>query len=144
MAQGQTNPQQAETPHPSVHRQGSYSYNHGPGPATAEIQNISYSDLKEERKMETNLDSKKGEEDEGILADIVFKELINMQKQQLSELLPRMREGEEKSEQILDSARLMLKDVVNYGEKLDRMKQQYCNRLNQVSRFLMKIPKAEN
>ena len=79
MAQGQTNPQQAETPHPSVHRQGSYSYNHGPGPATVEIQNTSYSDLKEERKWRliwkcVFQKKKKSEEDEGILADIVFKE----------------------------------------------------------------------
>ena len=144
MAQGQTNPQQAETPQPSVHRQGSYSYNQGPGPATEEKKNISYPDLKEERKMETNLDTKKSGDGEDILADIVFKDLINMQKQQLSELLPRMREGEEKSEQILDSARLVLKDVVNYGEKLAGMKQQYCSRLNQVSSFLMKIPNADN
>ena len=142
MAQGQTNPEQAETPHPSVHRQG--GYNHGPGPATVEIQNISYTDLEEERKMENNINYKKSGEDEGILAGIVFKDLINMQKKQLSELLPRMREGEEKSEQILDSARLVLKDVVNYGEKLEGMKQQYCSRLSQVSSFLMKIPKADN
>ena len=67
-----------------------------------------------------------------------------MQKQELSELLPRMRDGEERSEQILDSAKLVLKDVANYGEKLAGMKQQYCSRLNQVSSFLMKIPKAEN
>jgi len=87
-------------------------------------------------------DTKEGEED--LPADALLKDLIDMQKQQLCELLPEMRKGEEKSEQILDSARLVLKDVSNYGVKLAGVKQQYCSRLSQVSSFLRMIPKTEN
>jgi len=101
------------------------------------------SSVRKEEKGKTYLSFKKGEEDD-IAAGAVFKDLIDMQKQQLCELLPKMREGEEKTEQILDSARLVLKDVSNYGEKLAGMKQQYCSRLNKVSSFLRMIPKSEN
>jgi len=76
-------------------------------------------------------------------ADAILKELLNMQKEQLSELLPELREQDEKSEQILDSAGLVLKEITNYSEKLSGIKQQYCSRLSQVSSFLRMIPKTE-
>ena len=117
-----------------------------PGQVTSMLKSrpssVQSSVLKEE-KGKTYLSFKKGGEDD-IAADVVFKDLIEMQKQQLYELLPKMMEGEEKTEQILDSARLVLKDVSNYGEKLAGMKQQYCSRLNQVSSYLRMIPKSEN
>jgi len=117
------------------------------GPGTAKVQNINSSVqssvLKEEgRNKPTHDDTKEGEDEAP--ADALLKDLIDMQKQQLCELLPGMRKGEEKSEQILDSARLVLKDVSNYGVKLAGVKQQYCSRLSQVSSFLRMIPKTEN
>jgi len=83
------------------------------------------------------------EDDNFMPADQIFKELLNRQRQQLSELLPELKASEEKSEQVLDNAMLVLKDVDNYGEKLAGIKQQYCSRLKQVSSFLKMIPKHE-
>ena len=77
-------------------------------------------------------------------ADAILKELLNMQKEQLSEFLPELREQEEKSHQILDSAGLVLKEIINYSEKLSGINQQYCSRLSQVSSFLRMIPKTEH
>ena len=87
--------------------------------------------------------SNEEDDDEDIPADALLKELIEMQKQQLTEFLPLLRDGEEKSSQILDSAGLVLKDIDNYSEKLSGIKQQYCSRLSQVSSFLRMIPKME-
>ena len=74
-------------------------------------------------------------------ADQIFKDLLNMQRQQLSELLPELKASDEKSGQVLDSAVLVLKEVDNYSEKLAGIKQQYISRLSQVSSFLKMIPK---
>ena len=87
-------------------------------------------------------EEKKGEEDE-MPADILLRDMIDMQKQQLCQLIPQMRRGEEISDQILNSARLVLSDVTNYGEKLAVTKQLYCSRLSQVSSCLRMIPKTE-
>jgi len=76
-------------------------------------------------------------------ADQIFKDLLNKQWQQLSELLPELKASEEKSEQVLDNAKLVLKEVDNYSEKLAGIKQQYCSRLSQVSSFLKMVPKHE-
>jgi len=76
-------------------------------------------------------------------ADQIFKDLLNKQWQQLSELLPELKASEEMSEQVLDNAMLVLKEVDNYGEKLAGIKQQYCTRLSQVSSFLKMGPKHE-
>jgi len=76
-------------------------------------------------------------------ADQIFKDLLNKQRQQLSELLPELKASEEKSDQVLDNAMLVLKEVDNYSEKLAGIKQQYCSRLSQVSSFLKMIPKHE-
>merc|ERR1712096_417130 len=115
--------------------------------APAKQQNLSSSDqssvLKEE-KIKANLDDKtKDDEGDDIPADALLKELIEMQKQHLTEFLPELRYGEDKAAQILDSAGLVLKDVTNYSEKLSGIKQQYCSRLSQVSSFLRMIPKAQ-
>ena len=75
-------------------------------------------------------------------ADALLKELIEMQKQHLTDFLPELRNGEDKAAQILDSAGLVLKDINNYSEKLSGIKQQYCSRLTQVSSFLRMIPKT--
>ena len=116
-------------------------------PAPARMQNINSSVqssvLKEDGTNKPAHDDTKEEEDD-LPADALLKDLIDMQKQQLCELLPEMRKGDEKSEQILDSARLVLKNVSNYGVKLAGVKQQYCSRLSQVSSFLRMIPKTEN
>ena len=77
-------------------------------------------------------------------ADEIFKELLSMQKQQLSAMLPEVKEGEEKSDQVLESAMRILEEVTTYSEKLSGIKQQYSNRLNQVSSFLKMMPKPEN
>eukprot|EP00092_Neocalanus_flemingeri_P063476 GFUD01076823.1.p1 GENE.GFUD01076823.1~~GFUD01076823.1.p1 ORF type:complete len:330 (-),score=112.14 GFUD01076823.1:143-1132(-) len=115
-------------------------------PTPAKQQNISSvqsSVLQEKPKVFG--EAKSNEEDcDDISADALLTELLNMQKEQLTELLPELREREEKSEQILDSAGLVLKDVTNYGEKLVGIKQQYCCRLSQVSSFLKMIPKSEH
>eukprot|EP00092_Neocalanus_flemingeri_P041735 GFUD01045456.1.p1 GENE.GFUD01045456.1~~GFUD01045456.1.p1 ORF type:complete len:315 (-),score=120.28 GFUD01045456.1:180-1124(-) len=115
-------------------------------PTPAKQQNISSvqsSVLQEKPKVIG--EAKSNEEDcDDISADALLKELLNMQKEQLTELLPELREREEKSEQILDSAGLVLKDITNYGEKLSGIKQQYCSRLSQVSSFLKMIPKTEH
>jgi len=116
-------------------------------PVAAKQQNLSSSDqssvLKEE-KIKANLDDKtKDDEGDDIPADALLKELIEMQKQHLTEFLPELRYGEDKAAQILDSAGLVLKDVTNYSEKLSGIKQQYCSRLSQVSSFLRMIPKTE-
>jgi len=76
-------------------------------------------------------------------ADQIFKDLLNKQWQQLSELLPELKASEEKSEQVLDNAKLVLKEVDNYSEKLAGIKQQYCSRLSQVSSFLKMVPKHD-
>ena len=116
-------------------------------PAPVKMQNINSSVqssvLKEDGTNKPAHDDTKEEEDD-LPADALLKDLIDMQKQQLCELLPEMRKGDEKSEQILDSARLVLKNVSNYGVKLAGVKQQYCSRLSQVSSFLRMIPKTEN
>jgi len=114
-------------------------------PATPQVQNtnssVQSSVLKEEGSIKsTHSDTK----EDDVPADALLKDLIDMQKQQLLELVPEMRKGEEKSEQVLDSARLVLKDVSNYGVKLAGVKQQYMSRLSQVSSFLRMIPKTEN
>eukprot|EP00092_Neocalanus_flemingeri_P041734 GFUD01045455.1.p1 GENE.GFUD01045455.1~~GFUD01045455.1.p1 ORF type:complete len:329 (-),score=121.37 GFUD01045455.1:146-1132(-) len=115
-------------------------------PAPAKQQNISSvqsSVLQEKPKV--IVEAKSNEEDCGdISADALLKELLNMQKEQLTELLPELREREENSEQILDSAGLVLKDIANYGKKLSGIKQQYCSKLSQVSSFLKMIPKTEH
>jgi len=80
----------------------------------------------------------------GVPADELFKELLSMQRQQLSAMLPDLKEGEEKSDQVLESAMSILEEVTNYSEKLSGIKQQYSNRLNQVSSFLRMMPKPEN
>ena len=99
------------------------------------------SDLK---KKANNLPyAKNKDDDDDIPADALLNDLIDMQKDQLSKLMPEMGEGEEKSEQTLNSARLVLRDISNYTEKLSGIKQQYCNRLNQISSFLRMIPKIE-
>eukprot|EP00092_Neocalanus_flemingeri_P041733 GFUD01045454.1.p2 GENE.GFUD01045454.1~~GFUD01045454.1.p2 ORF type:complete len:218 (-),score=88.03 GFUD01045454.1:86-739(-) len=116
-------------------------------PAPAKQQNMSSSVQSSvlQEKTKVTGDAKSKEEDcEDIPADALLKELLNMQKQQLTELLPELREREENSEQILDSAGLVLKDITNYGEKLSGIKQQYCSRLSQVSSFLRMIPKTEH
>ena len=95
------------------------------------------------REQKTVDDFKKGEDDE-IPADILLRDMIDMQKQQLCQLIPQMKKGEEISDQILNSARLVLRDVTNYGEKLAVTKKLYCSRLSQVSSYLMMIPKTEN
>ena len=74
-------------------------------------------------------------------ADQIFKDLLNMQRQQLSELLPELKASDEKCGQVLDSAVLVLKEVDNYSEKLAGIKQQYISRLSQVSSFLNMIRK---
>jgi len=85
-----------------------------------------------------------GKEDGDLMpADQIFKDLLNKQWQQLSELLPELKASEEMSEQVLDNAMLVLKEVDDYGEKLAGIKQQYCSRLSQVSSFLKMIPKHE-
>jgi len=76
-------------------------------------------------------------------AEVVLKDMIDMQKQQLYELVPRMKRSEEMSEQILTSASLVLRDVTNYKKKLAMTKQLYCSRLSQVSSCLGMIPKTE-
>merc|ERR1712179_17229 len=76
-------------------------------------------------------------------ADQIFKDLLNKQWQQLSEPLPELKASEEKSEQVLDNAKLVLKEVDNYSEKLAGIKQQYCSRLSQVSSFLKMVPKHD-
>jgi len=76
-------------------------------------------------------------------ADALLRELLVMQKEQISGLLPELRGQDEKSDQILDSAGLVLKEITNYSEKLSGIKQQYCSRLSQVSSFLRMIPKTE-
>jgi len=76
-------------------------------------------------------------------SDQIFKDLLNSQRQQLSELLPELKASDEKSEQVLDNAMLVLKEVDNYSEKLAGIKQQYCSRLSQVSSFLKMNPKHE-
>jgi len=81
---------------------------------------------------------------EDVAVNEIFKDLLIMQKQQLSQLLPKMKASEERSEQVLDSAMLVLKDVKDYGEKLAGVKQQYSSRLSQVSSFLRALPKQEN
>jgi len=100
------------------------------------------SSVLKEREFSKTLAPKK-EDDNFMPADQIFKELLNRQRQQLSELLPELKASEEKSEQVLDNAMLVLKDVDNYGEKLAGIKQQYCSRLKQVSSFLKMIPKHE-
>jgi len=76
-------------------------------------------------------------------ADQIFKDLLIKQRHQLMELLPELKASEEKSEQVLDNAMLVLQEVDNYSEKLAGIKQQYCSRLSQVSSFLKMIPKHE-
>jgi len=76
-------------------------------------------------------------------SDALLRELLNMQKEQLAELLPVLREHDEKSGQIMDSAGLVMKEITSYSEKLSGIKHQYCSRLNQVSSFLRMIPKTE-
>jgi len=76
-------------------------------------------------------------------ADQIFRDLLDMQRQHLSELLPELKASDEKSGQVLDSAMLVLKEVDNYSEKLAGIKQQYISRLSQVSSFLKMIPKHE-
>jgi len=76
-------------------------------------------------------------------ADQIFKDLLNKQRHQLLELLPELKASEEKSEEVLDNAMLVLQEVDNYSEKLAGIKQQYCSRLSQVSSFLKMIPKHE-
>ena len=61
---------------------------------------------------------------DGLLpSDEMLKELLSQQKQQLSEILPELR-ASEKSEQVLDSAMLLLRDVHSYSDKLTGIKQQ--------------------
>eukprot|EP00092_Neocalanus_flemingeri_P016923 GFUD01018302.1.p1 GENE.GFUD01018302.1~~GFUD01018302.1.p1 ORF type:complete len:306 (-),score=114.17 GFUD01018302.1:148-1065(-) len=114
-------------------------------PAPAKQQNISSAQSSVlQEKPKVIVEAKSNEEDcDDISADALLKELLNMQKEQLTELLPELREREENSEQILDSAGLVLKDIANYGKKLSGIKQQYCSRLSQVSSFLKMIPKTE-
>eukprot|EP00092_Neocalanus_flemingeri_P021167 GFUD01022941.1.p1 GENE.GFUD01022941.1~~GFUD01022941.1.p1 ORF type:complete len:336 (-),score=123.85 GFUD01022941.1:113-1120(-) len=115
-------------------------------PAPAKQQNISSAQSSVlQEKPKVIVEAKSNEEDcDDISADALLKELLNMQKEQLTELLPGLREREEKSEQILDSAGLVLKDIANYGKKLSGIKQQYCSKLSQVSSFLKMIPKTEH
>eukprot|EP00092_Neocalanus_flemingeri_P087366 GFUD01110250.1.p1 GENE.GFUD01110250.1~~GFUD01110250.1.p1 ORF type:complete len:150 (-),score=60.28 GFUD01110250.1:59-508(-) len=85
-----------------------------------------------EEEVKVNLDAKTTDDDsEDIIADILPYELINMQKDQLSELMPELREREEQAEEMVDSAGLVPKDITNYSEKLSVIKQQYCSRLCQ-------------
>ena len=88
-------------------------------------------------------DDLKKDEVEEMSADVLLKEMIEMQKQQLYELVPQMKRSEEMSDQILTSVSLVLRDVTNYGEKLAVTKQLYCSRLSQVSSYLSMIPKTE-
>jgi len=90
----------------------------------------------------TGNDFKKDEDDEGS-AEALLRDMIDMQKQQLYNLVPKMKRSEEMSEQILTSTSLVLRDVTNYGEKLSVTKQLYCSRLSQVSSFLRMVPKTE-
>jgi len=90
----------------------------------------------------TGNDTKKDEDDEGS-AEALLRDMIDMQKQQLYNLVPKMKRSEEMSEQILTSTSLVLRDVTNYGEKLSVTKQLYCSRLSQVSSFLRMVPKTE-
>eukprot|EP00092_Neocalanus_flemingeri_P021165 GFUD01022939.1.p1 GENE.GFUD01022939.1~~GFUD01022939.1.p1 ORF type:complete len:338 (-),score=126.06 GFUD01022939.1:113-1126(-) len=115
-------------------------------PAPAKQQNISsvQSSVLQEKPKVIGEDKSNEEDCDDISADALLKELLNMQKEQLTELLPELREREENSEQILDSAGLVLKDITNYGEKLSGIKQQYCSKLSQVSSFLKMIPKTEH
>jgi len=75
--------------------------------------------------------------------DQIFKDLLNKQWQQLSEFLPELKASDEMSEEVLDNAKLVLKEVDEYSEKLAGIKQQYCTRLSQVSRILKMVPKHE-
>jgi len=110
--------------------------------APATVQDSVQSSVLKEKEFPKTL-APKNEDDNFMPADQIFKELLNRQRQQLSELLPELKASEEKSEQVLDNAMLVLKDVDNYGEKLAGIKQQYCSRLKQVSSFLKMIPKHE-
>lgn len=93
--------------------------------------------------MKTVDEFKKDDEDDEMSADVLLKDMIDMQKQQLYELVPQMKRSEDMSDQILSSASLVLRDVTNYGEKLAVTKQLYCSRLSQVSSCLRMIPKTE-
>jgi len=118
---------------------------HNPTTATTKVQgkpsSVQSSVLKEE-EMPNTLVLKK-EDGDFMPADQIFKDLLNRQMQQLSEILPELKASDEKSEEVLDNAMLVLKEVDNYSEKLAGIKQQYCSRLSQLSSFLKMIPKHE-
>eukprot|EP00092_Neocalanus_flemingeri_P003485 GFUD01003734.1.p1 GENE.GFUD01003734.1~~GFUD01003734.1.p1 ORF type:complete len:293 (+),score=108.25 GFUD01003734.1:32-910(+) len=116
-----------------------HSQSLGYSQAPPNIKKENCDDIKEEDCNDINkidCDDINKENCDDIPADALLKQLLNMQNQQLTELLPELREREEKSEQILDSARLVMKDIKNYDEKLSGIKQQYYSRLSQVSSFL--------
>jgi len=118
---------------------------HNSTTATSKVQDqtssVQSSVLKEEEMPKTLALRKEG--GDVMPADQIFKDLLNRQRQQLSELLPELKASDEKSEQVLDNAMLVLKEVDNYSEKLAGIKQQYCSRLSQVSSFLKMNPKHE-
>jgi len=118
---------------------------HNPTSAPTKVQDkpssVQSSVLKEEVLPKTLVPKK--EDGDFKPADQIFKDLLNRQRQQLSELLPELKATDERSEQVLDNAMLVMKEVDNYSEKLAGIKQQYCSRLSQVSSFLKMIPKHE-
>jgi len=128
---------------PPVQSYSSTESCHSYQPAPADSNHVSDNSAQGSALREkTGNDTKKDEDDEGS-AEALLRDMIDMQKQQLYNLVPKMKRSEEMSEQILTSTSLVLRDVTNYGEKLSVTKQLYCSRLSQVSSFLRMVPKTE-
>ena len=75
---------------------------------------------------------------------MIFKKLIADQSDALNSYLPKFREMEQKSEQMILTTQDLEKRIDAYSEKLKDTKQMYCSRLGKLTGFLKTDTKKES
>merc|ERR1712059_114475 len=84
-----------------------------------------------------------GGEDGFPSADELFNGLLNMQMEALGKLLPSLREGQEREQEVVSRTQQVSTDILAYRARLGEVKEKYRTRLNMVSCFLTKSEDQE-